>query len=186
MGTPANERNNQPFLRFVCVSATFAPSASASDKKPTVYLNPPIHKQLQIYSPALSHRETTQAHGLPGLQVPDICIARKAKNLQKKCPFCPCTACHPLIFNILDPRGNIADKIHIGDWELSLLRKWVVENENFEDVGSLGLNANGEIKSFWVQKPEETWGVERMEGNTTALELFSPTMINWTNKKMTS
>lgn len=47
-------------------------------------------------------------------------LPEKRKICRKKCPFCPCTACHPLIFNIPDPRGNIAEKIHIGDWELGL------------------------------------------------------------------
>lgn len=130
MGSPSNERKNQPFLNLVCVSATFAPSASASDKKPTVYIDPPIHKQFQIYSPALSHRETTQAHGLPGLRVPDICIAWKAKKPAGKKPFLPLYCPSSTDLQCTRSQGNIAEKIHIGAWELKLLSKWKVENES--------------------------------------------------------
>jgi hypothetical protein len=41
-------------------------------------------------------------------------LPEKLKNLQEKCPFCPCTARHPLIFNVLDPREILQRKSTLG------------------------------------------------------------------------
>lgn len=119
MGSTSNKRKNQPFLSLVCMSATFAPSASASDKKPTVYLDPAINKQFQIYSPALSHRETTHAHGLPGLRVPDICIARKRRKHCRKiallAPVLPVTHWSSM-YSIAGEILKIKSTLGFGNW----------------------------------------------------------------------
>lgn len=57
-------------------------------------------------------------------------LPEKLKNLQEKKPFLPLYCPSSTDLQCTRSQGNIAEKIHIGAWELKLLSKWKVENES--------------------------------------------------------